>query len=410
MGKKKSASQIARMQKRAEARGEVYEAPVYEKEEAEPEEDNKAADSKSLSKPVRKKLAAATKLHNELERITKDEGMKSKERRSAKRKAEAIAAEESGCSLEELTSWYEETGKALQEAQPKEEAEATKKEVTKKKDPKEEKKHKKSNPYIVFIGQLSYQTTKEELFDHIQKELGSDFDVTEETIKIRLLTDSKTRKSRGMAFVETTSDPELLYALLKLHHTHLNDRRINVERSAGGNKTSASRQKKLEQYRKEQAEYIAEHVENIINEHKKTGELQENELDEGVVELCKRHSAQVVEQALTRYLETNGRDKDNPSAYFTHLIGIISTEGFFENINNKVGGDENKKKQSKRKREEPSATESENGLMGNKLLKKSSEFSKKGVDMSISASGGKGFAKIFPSMNRGRGRSGRGYM
>jgi len=132
-----------------------------------------------------------------------------------------------------------------------------------------------------------------------------------------------------MAFVEGKDDPELLYACLKLHHTQLQGRRINVERTTGGG-SKTTRQAKLQQLRQEQEEHISNTIDSMIADYRKKGELQENELDSGVIELCKRHSTHVVQAAIDKYIESNGRTMDNPSAYFTFLLGKLATEGIFE--------------------------------------------------------------------------------
>lgn len=388
MGKKSNA-QIARMKTRAAARGEEYIEPLREEPEP-PKEERKE-----------KKLAAAKKLTTEIGRIENSEDMKAKERRSAKRKAEAIAAEESGMPAEELLEWYKEQGQSDIKAG-----------TDKKKGDEGDTEKGKQIPYILFVGQLSYQTTKEKLFDHVKEELGKEHKITPETVRVRLLTDPKTKKSRGMAFLET-NDPDLMYACLKLHHTNIGDRRINVERSAGGRKDSDSRKAKLKQYREEQEEYLAVVVNKLIAGHIASGEIKEGELDEGAVGLCKRHSAATVESTLIRYLETGGRDMDNPSAYFSHLIGKIATEGVIDDSKWEKKSKANDKRRSsddpssrKRKAPPPAKTNTPKGAVGNKL-RKTSEFSKTGIDMSISEDKGADFKKIFPSMNRGRGR---GYM
>ncbi|KAL3918942.1 MAG: hypothetical protein SGILL_004003, partial [Bacillariaceae sp.] len=124
----------------------------------------------------------------------------------------------------------------------------------------------RQNPLIAFVGQLSFETTREELMEHIKMKLAdSHHKVNAKTLKIRMLTDKNTKQSRGMAFVEVLNgDPEFLYALLKLHQTYLKGRRINIERSAGGRKNSESRKTKLEQYKKEQQAYFTEVVDKIL--------------------------------------------------------------------------------------------------------------------------------------------------
>ena len=263
---------------------------------------------------------AAKGLEKELEKVKTDTTLKSKDRRSAKRKAEAIAADAAGCSAIELLEWYDEYKQQMKQEEKKYDQFLTTK-----------KKHepKKRNPYIVFVGQLSFDTTRDAIFRHFEKELGKEYKVTDEILSIRLLTDEKSKKSRGIAFVEV-SDPELLYACLKLHHTFLDGRRINVERSAGGKTNSESRKSKIQKLRSDQTDHFNSVIDAILSEYYDAGSIQKGELDDGVVALCKRHSASVVQAALEQYVEKHGRDMDNPSAYLTFLLGKFAEEGVHE--------------------------------------------------------------------------------
>eukprot|EP00980_Cylindrotheca_fusiformis_P010870 scaffold2466_cov120-Cylindrotheca_fusiformis.AAC.6 len=331
-----------------------------------------------------KRRKAAMKLQSALQDIETNAEMKAKDRRSAKRKAEAIAAEESGMSAEELLQWFE-----SQEPKQKD---------------KESNKQQQRNhdPYIAFIGQLSFDTTQEQLLEHVLSQLKTDFPKIKPTdLRIRLLTNPKTNKSRGMAFCEVMNDdPELLYALLKLHQTYLNGRRINVERSAGGKKNSEKRKQKIQQYRKEQDEYFAEIVDNILNEYKQTGELREDELDDGVISLCKRHAGPVVRAAVAKYIEGSGRDMDNPSAYLTFLITKFAEEGIYEDDDDQP---KTKHTQKPKRKKTTSSNEDRHSSSSKKRLRGSSEFARSGVDMSQSEGTSSDVSKIFPSARRGRG-------
>ena len=345
MAGKKSNARIKRMMKRAEARGEVYTPPQYdadkgmndkegngrlEKETEEHKEKTQQAPPALSADKV--KLKAAQTLQESLDRIQADTNLKSKDRRSAKRKAEAIAAEESGYSASELILWYDEY---KQQKENKEQDNHTQ-------NSSKGSKRKKRNPYIVFVGQLSYETSKVAIFRHFQKELGEEFDISEETVMVRLLTDQKTKKSRGMAFVEV-NDPELLYACLKLHHTFLEGRRINVERSAGGKSNSEARKSKIQKLRSDQTEHFNSVIDSVFSEYYENGSIQKRELDDGVVALCKRHSASVVQAALEEYVEKHGCDMDNSSAYLTFLLGKMAEEG----VRKKDSNGENSQKRSK---------------------------------------------------------------
>ena len=63
---------------------------------------------------------------------------------------------------------------------------------------------------------------------------------------VRLMTMKDTLKSKGCAFLEFTHSNALLQGL-KLHHSNLDGRQINVELTAGGGGKSAARINKLKQ-------------------------------------------------------------------------------------------------------------------------------------------------------------------
>lgn len=454
-----------------------------------------------LSEEEKAMFDPAKRLHDALSTLESDTNLNAKERRSAKRKAEAIASEETGGkSATELLQWYETM------APPPPTSTSTT-------NPESNSDNKgKKIPYIIFVGQLSYTTTSDMLYQHFQSTLGYDVIPSAECMKIRLLTDTKTKKSRGMAFIELES-PEVMYECLKMHLTHLDGRRINgeyevlngivpsmdasflttlsiydishvrfcvtisihitnklcnitVERSAGGG--AATRKARISSFRESQSQYISETIDNILESFTKNGDIDiAKELDEGVIALCKRHSASVVEAALREYVEekkerkikyeeslrdgtaakktTKKSDGDedgdeglefrNPSAFLTHMIGRIAEEGV-GNSSKGGGGGGGSTGRKRNSRDNASGRDgsgrgrSDGGRGGGRggrgggadgrggLLRHttSSILQQSGVDMSISSrrreGGGDGGAKIeriFPSMARGRGR-GRGYM
>jgi RNA recognition motif-containing protein len=333
---KKSQAQIKRLRQRAEARGEVYVEPpespgpgptskegtdsgaaqeqsIDENSSAAVSPTTKLAD-KSQDQISKKRRAAAKQLQKALDEIATDSNLKAKERRAAKRKAEAIASEAAGgVEPQELLAWYQQQEVNDIDGEAK---------------PHESKKGKKSNPYVAFVGQLSYQTTADGLFAYLKENLGEG-EVTTDTVKIRLLTKKKGDKdvSRGMAFVET-STPELLYSCLSLHHTHLDGRRINVERTAGG-RNPLKRKAKIDEFRQEQLSHQREVIQGILQQH---NVVEGTTVDAGVVQLCERHAASVVQAALERFESTNGPDKDNPSAYLTFLLTKLSEEGILDDL------------------------------------------------------------------------------
>ncbi|XP_033116924.1 uncharacterized RNA-binding protein C365.04c-like [Anneissia japonica] len=107
---------------------------------------------------------------------------------------------------------------------------------------KKKKKHKqadlkkKHKHYCLFVGNLSYDITKEEIEKHF---------LPAGTVKaVRLVTDVKTNKSRGFAYVEFNTSGDFMNAL-SLHHTELNGRKINVEMTMPGKGTSQMRKERL---------------------------------------------------------------------------------------------------------------------------------------------------------------------
>jgi nucleolar protein 6 len=108
----------------------------------------------------------------------------------------------------------------------------------------DEKNKKNKIHRTLFVGQLPFKCTEELIRKHFE-EAGD--------IQVRMLTDKKTNKFRGLAFIEV-KDNKALGAALSRHHTLLHGRRINVELTAGGGGTkSTKRKEKIETMRKKQS-------------------------------------------------------------------------------------------------------------------------------------------------------------
>ncbi|CAD6570793.1 MAG: hypothetical protein TREMPRED_006021 [Tremellales sp. Tagirdzhanova-0007] len=117
-----------------------------------------------------------------------------------------------------------------------------------------ERKNKKEikQRFILFVGNLGYETTREDVQAHFQPAIGH-------APAVRLLTNKSTpspatsgkakrkpvaAKSRGIAFLELPTSLEL-QACLKLHHSSLKERIINVELTAGGGGKGEGRREKI---------------------------------------------------------------------------------------------------------------------------------------------------------------------
>jgi len=96
----------------------------------------------------------------------------------------------------------------------------------------QKRKKQKTKNYVLFIGNLSYETTNQDLMDHFAK-CG--------TIKsVRIPTGKEDNKPRGFAYLEV--DEHKTYEnVVSLHHSFLRRRRINVECTFGGSEKSAKR-------------------------------------------------------------------------------------------------------------------------------------------------------------------------
>ncbi|KAF2192605.1 hypothetical protein K469DRAFT_654296 [Zopfia rhizophila CBS 207.26] len=100
----------------------------------------------------------------------------------------------------------------------------------------------KNGRFIVFVGNLPFSATKEDIQKHF-----SSVSPTE----IRLMTDKKSGKSRGFAFVEFDRYDHMKTCLKLYHHTAMQEgtekgRKINVELTAGGGGNNDERKAKLQ--------------------------------------------------------------------------------------------------------------------------------------------------------------------
>lgn len=341
---------------------------------------------KSISLVDKKKFDAYEFYTKSISDIETDPNLNAKDRRSAKRKAEAIACESSEfSSVQELLDWYE-TNKEKQ---------TSKKRKSSKDDDLDQNTTKKRNPYILFVGQIPFNTSADQIMQHFQHYMGKKV-ITKESMTIRIPNNEnkdelkikgKDRPTKGFAFCEF-QDPELMYECLKLHHTDMNGRRINVIRAAGGGK--AKRVEKIKERKEEQEQYISTVVDKIIHEHISKGNLKEGELDNGAILLCRRRNAAIVEAALSEYIEIRkDRHFENPSSFFATIMSRVTEEG--------VDATKKKDKRPDTKRFKPDDKSKSKKTS-------SSKFATIGVDMS-SSFGRTEISDIFPSMaQRGRGR------
>lgn len=96
----------------------------------------------------------------------------------------------------------------------------------------------KNKRFTLFLGNLSFKTSIEDIQAHI-KPTG----VT--PLSVRMQTDPKTSKPKGFAFVDLENFMAL-DKVLNLHHSSLGGRKINVELTAGGGGKGEARKAKIQ--------------------------------------------------------------------------------------------------------------------------------------------------------------------
>ncbi|CAG8462562.1 11808_t:CDS:2 [Ambispora leptoticha] len=102
-----------------------------------------------------------------------------------------------------------------------------------------EKKSLSKHRYIVFVANLPYSATKEEIANHFETNGAT-------PISTRLITDKMTKKPKGFAFVEFKNAVVMKHAL-GFHHTVFKNKKIRVElTSGGGGNKSEFRRNKIE--------------------------------------------------------------------------------------------------------------------------------------------------------------------
>jgi nucleolar protein 6 len=99
----------------------------------------------------------------------------------------------------------------------------------------------KKERFIVFVGNLPFTATKEDLAQHFAKVHPA---------SIRLMTDKSTGKSKGFCFLDFDGYDKMKTCLKLYHHSVMQDgkkgRKINVELTAGGGGNTDSRKAKIQ--------------------------------------------------------------------------------------------------------------------------------------------------------------------
>jgi nucleolar protein 6 len=171
----------------------------------------------------------------------------------------------------------------------------------------------KSIHLTLFVGQLPYRATEAMVRKHFS-EAGD--------IKLRMLTDKKTKRFKGTAFIEV-KDSKALGAALSRHHTLLQGRRINVELTAsGGGNKSENRRNKIDLLRKKQSNVQVEKTKALIQKHIDGPEykLQKDDVDDRMIDFLSWFDYETAKKALDEYNRCVSERVNNRKAFFMGIL------------------------------------------------------------------------------------------
>ena len=182
--------------------------------------------------------------------------------------------------------------------------------------PIDDEDDKRYSTNILFVGQLPFHATIDHIKEHFSKHGVAD-------AKVRLLTDKKTKKPRGIAFVEVDNSRQLVNAL-RVHHTRLLGRMINVERTCGGGGNNDKRKEKLSNLRKMQGKKVLKEVslriEEVLSLNPGT-EVSVHDFDERVVEALGSFPRDIMENIVTEFVNSvNLQNITNKSAWIMGMV------------------------------------------------------------------------------------------
>ena len=163
-------------------------------------------------------------------------------------------------------------------------------------------------PYVVYVGQLNYKTTAEDLIKHLNVN-GIKTEVPGFAVRLMTREDNATKVSRGAAFVQL-SDTEDLHMCLGLHHSILHGRRLNVEKSCGG-RNKEMRSIKLAERRHEQNIAVKAKINTVLEDFENRGVISVTSLGsllkERLYSCTAAHVAEILENFSNKPKEERGQ-------------------------------------------------------------------------------------------------------
>lgn len=185
----------------------------------------------------------------------------------------------------------------------------------------EQGKPRKSIHLTLFVGQLPFKATEAQVRKHFA-EAGD--------ITLRMLTDKKTKRFKGTAFIEV-KDSKALGAALSRHHTLLNGRRINVELTAsGGGNKSEQRRTKIDLLRKKQSNVQVEKARALLQKRADAPEskVTPEDIDDRVVDFLSWFDYETAKSALDEFDRCVSDRVMNRKAFFMGILKrFVQTDG-----------------------------------------------------------------------------------
>lgn len=434
---KKSASQIRRLQKRSQLRGDtLYQPPmiiVNPNNTSNNKKDLKTNKKKYYNKVDVVKFRNIIQIYkNSMENIPHE--CNAKERRKLKRKYEAVARNESRLDLEELLQYdVERIG-----SDKKNSIDNNKKKIA-------------SKEYILFIGRLHPKTTEQELRKHFEKKIGRRIEKKDVVVRMKVNKRESHSKSSNDNYINnddrketsndndnnedndtkegpsdtlhsshapneqsetipiisefrssyafiTVSTPALFQSCLQLHQTNLHGSRLNIYMASSCRANSSRRFQKINHYKHVQEKQINTKVNQLVKKYIDAGKMNDTDLDKNVMDMLKRRSWEVVEKSLKEYTKRKDSTIRNFSSFLCQIVKEV--ENGDDSI--KKSDKKNRKKDNNNKvRKKPRKGYNQRSLLGHL-----SHYSQEGVDMSHSENDSlnERMEKLFPSWLRGRGR------
>jgi nucleolar protein 6 len=229
----------------------------------------------------------------------------------------AVAGERLNAKERRLLQRKETRGEDPQKSSKKETAQIGKKRKRKEDgdpelDAEEEAKRKRIH-LTLFVGQLPFKCTEAAIRKHFS-EAGD--------IQLRMLTDKKTKKFKGTAFIEV-KDSKALGAALSRHHSLLNGRRINVELTAsGGGNKSELRRGKIDTLRKKQSEKQIEKTRALVQKciDAPGSKLKAEDVDERMIDFLSWFDYETAKTAMDEYNRCVSDRVKNTKAFFMGIL------------------------------------------------------------------------------------------